>query len=109
MMGSPAARRDLASRCRANAYLLRREGYEHDAAAYDGAAHGFDFRAAELEYDARGGMTLRQALERLTAKFGRWGEDSAHHLRLLPLEPISPALLGARGALLGLLANRPMR
>jgi hypothetical protein len=56
--------RDLADRCRAAADRYRYGGHATSAASLDGAALGFAFRAAELEYDARGGMTARQALGR---------------------------------------------
>ena len=78
MMDSPAACRAVAVWCRTAAHNSRRGGYEHDAAAYDGSALGFAFRAAELEYDARGGMTLRKALARAASSSERGAYSQPH-------------------------------
>jgi hypothetical protein len=53
--------RDMASRCAVAAMRHQHEGNDDDATRLDGSALGFAFRADELEYDARGGMTVRQA------------------------------------------------
>lgn len=66
----PGACRHLAVMCRVAAHNLRVGGYDLEATAYDGSALGFTFRASELEYDARGGMTMRQALAHSVATWG---------------------------------------
>lgn len=89
----PAGCRAVAVWCLTQAHHERRDGDLETAAAYDGNALGFTFRADELEYDARGGMTLRQAAER-RAYPTRETLSDAFTLRMM------------REALLGALASR---
>lgn len=97
-MNSPGACRYMAGRCLTAALALATEGDDVEAVAYDGAALGFAFRADELEYDARGGMTLRQAIVRAADRLGRneYAEPYVNiattfdDAALLPPDPINP-------------------